>query len=104
MNRDLLIAMDYVDVVPGFKVSCDFGVRYFIGCAQVGESLAGKDDTPAKRIVRPVAFMDRDVVRRIALLHQDREVQSRRSAADDVDFHFKDWLNRQERPDMNHKR
>src|SRR4029453_15285802 len=43
---------------------------------------------PAKRVVRTIAFPNRDEVRWVEFLHQDRKVQSRRSAADDVDFHL----------------
>ena len=87
MNRNLLAAMNYINVIPGFKAARDFRVRWFIRYAQIAERLAGKHHAPAKRIVRPVAFMDGDVMRGIGLLHQDREVHPGRAAADDFDFH-----------------
>ena len=53
-----------------------------VGRAQVAERLVGEHDAPAEGVVRPVALDDGDVVGRIALLHQQREVEPRRAAAD----------------------
>jgi len=53
----------------------------------MGHSLARKDNAPAKRIVRTIALADRDVMRGVGLLHQDREVHSRRPTTDDIDLH-----------------
>src|SRR5678815_319535 len=78
--------MNNVNVVPGFEVARDFRMRLSVGSAKVGKGLPGKDNAPAKRVVRTIAFPNRDEVRRVEFLHQDRKIQSRRSPADDVDF------------------
>src|SRR6185437_16120160 len=91
VDRDLFIAFHYIDVIPGFKVTGDFRMRSLIGGAQIRERLAGKDHAPAKGIVRPVAFVDVYVVRRVGVLHHDGEVHAGRTTADDIDFHAKTW-------------
>src|SRR5262249_20761099 len=87
VNRYLVGAVNHIDVVPGFKVSGDRSMRLCISSAQIRECLPGKNNSPTKRVIRPIALMDCDVMRSVRLLHQDGEIQSRRSAADDVDFH-----------------
>src|SRR5207248_4471326 len=62
VNRNLPIAMNDVDVVPGFKVASDLSMRDSVGFAQVCQCAPGKHDAPAKRIVGPIAFIDCDVV------------------------------------------
>ncbi|MDX6290122.1 MAG: hypothetical protein QOH42_1921, partial [Blastocatellia bacterium] len=88
VNRDLLAAMNDVDVVPGRKVPCDFGVRAFIGGAQIRQCLSGEHHAPTKGVVRAIAFMDGNVVRASGALHEDGEVHAGRAATDDIDFHF----------------
>src|SRR6266550_8201824 len=83
VNRNLLIAMNDVDVVPGFKVASDLSMRDFVGFTQVCQCASGKHDAPAKRIVGPIAFIDGDLVRGLCSLHQDGEVHAGRPAADD---------------------
>src|SRR6266550_9638943 len=87
VNRNLLIAMNDVDVVPGFKVASDLSMRDFVGFTQICQRASGKHNAPAKRIVGPIAFIDGDVVRGLRFLHQDGEVHSGRPAADNVDLH-----------------
>src|SRR5204863_7438529 len=87
MNRNLFAAMNYVDIVPGFKVPRDFRVRRVVSRAQIAQSFAGKYHAPAERVVRPVTFVDCDLMRGIGLLHQDGEIHPRRAAANDFDFH-----------------
>ena len=79
--------MNYVNIVPGFEISSDVSMRFFVGCPQIAERLARKDHSPTKGIVRSIAFIDVDVVRGIGLFHEDGEVHAGRAAADDVDFH-----------------
>src|SRR5712671_6042453 len=55
MNYDLFAAMNDVDIVPGRKVPRNFGVRDFIGGAQIRQSLSGEHDAPTKSIVRAIA-------------------------------------------------
>jgi hypothetical protein len=88
VNGSLLIAMYDIDIVPGLKCVGDALKGSFVGTFQVRERLPGKHDAPAKGVVRPVALIEGDVVRRIGPLHQDREIQSRRAATYDVDFHL----------------
>src|SRR2546426_11944130 len=87
MNGNLLIAVDYIDIVPGCKVSRDLGVGRFISGAQMRERLPGKHHAPTKGIVRTVAFIDSDVVCGVGLLHKDGEVHAGRTATNDVDLH-----------------
>src|SRR2546428_7359687 len=87
MNRDFLIPMNYINVVPGFEVCGDVRMRFFVGSPQIVERLARKDYAPTKSIVRSVPFVDGDVVFGISCFHEDGEVHAGRAAADDVDFH-----------------
>src|SRR6266481_410534 len=86
--RDLLIAMNYIDIVPGCKVPRNFAVRDLIGSAQIPKRLSGKHDAPPKRIVGAVAFIDSDFVRGIGVRHEDGEVHAGWAATNDVNFHF----------------
>src|SRR6267142_598565 len=74
MNGNLLIAMDYIDIVPGFKVARNGSVRRLIGLKQIAQRLSGKYHAPTERIVRAVAFVDSDVVGDSGALHEDSEV------------------------------
>src|SRR5438445_4789120 len=85
--------MNHIDIVPRFEVAGDFGVRYFIGCAQIGERLAGKNHAPAEGVVGSVAFIDDDVARGIGPFHEDGEIHAGRAAADDLDFHARSSSN-----------
>ena len=51
-------------------------------CGEVLEGRVGEDDAEAERVVGAVALDDGDVVRGIGLLHEDREVEAGRTAAD----------------------
>src|SRR5437016_7747336 len=94
MNRDFLIPMNYINIVPGFEVFSDVSMRCFVGGPQIVERLARKDHAPTKSVVRSVPFVDDDVVRGIGRLHEDGEVHAGRAAADDVDFHAKQTVYR----------
>src|SRR6185436_18278705 len=48
---------------------------------------SGKHDSPAKRVVRSIAFIDGDLVGRVRLFHEDGEVHSGRTTADDFNLH-----------------
>src|SRR5260370_37976175 len=93
MNRNLFAAMNYIDIVPGFKVPGDFRVRRFVGRAQIAQRPSGKNHAPTERVIRPVTFVDCDVMRGIGLLHQDGKIHSGRAAADDFDFHERSSFN-----------
>ena len=79
--------MDHVNIVPRFKLFRDLGVRFFISRAQIRERLPGKHNAPTESIVRPIALIKLDPMRRVGLLHQDRKIQPRRPATNDVDLH-----------------
>src|SRR5713226_10703563 len=93
MNRNLFAAMNYLDIVPGFKVPGDFRVRGFVGRAQIAQRPSGKNYAPTERVIRPVTLVDCDVMRGIGLLHQDGKIYSGRPAADDFDFHLSNLEN-----------
>jgi hypothetical protein len=86
-RADLAAADVDLDVVPVIERGEDRLGRRGVGFAQVAERLVREHDAPSERVVWPVALDDRDDVRRIALLHQQREVQARRTASDANDVH-----------------
>ena len=86
-NGDPFTAVDDVDVVPFLARRSDRLVGRRIALAQVVERLVGKNDPPPERVVRPVALDHRHLVRRILSLHEQREVQTRRTAANDQYAH-----------------
>src|SRR5262250_1623324 len=79
--------MNYIDIVPRLEVASDLRMRFGVSLAKIRQRLSGKNDTPTKRIIRPVALIDGDVVCGVGFFHQDGEVHACRPAADDVDFH-----------------
>ena len=86
--RDDLVAADVdLDVVPVVEGVEDLRRCGRIGRLQVAERLVGEDDAPAESVVRAIPLDDRDVVRRVQLLHEQREVQAGRAAADADDLH-----------------
>jgi hypothetical protein len=76
-----------VDVVPVIERLQDRLRRRLVGGDEVAESLVGEHDAPAERVVGPVALDHDDVVPRVLLFHQDREVEAGRPAADAGDVH-----------------
>ena len=58
-----------------------------IGRLQVAQGLVREHHAPAEGVVRLVALDHRDLVRRILLFHQQREIQARGAAADADDVH-----------------
>ena len=69
------------NVVPVCEVRPDRGSADRIVLVHVGERVIGQHDSPSERVAGGVAFEHRHLVRRIAQLHRDREVQTGRSAA-----------------------
>ncbi len=76
-----------VDVIPVGKASGDRFVARPVGLGQVLQCRIGKNHAKAEGVIAPVALDDRDLVARVSLLHQDREVEARRAAADAGDLH-----------------
>ena len=76
--------LDIVPVVEGnFHLRRRFGIRPAHGL----HHLIGKDDTPAEGVIGQIALDDRDGMRRVTLLHQKSEIQTRRAATDTHDPH-----------------
>src|SRR5262250_356990 len=73
-NRDLPAFVNNVNVIPDFASADDPPERRLVTLFQIREGLVGKDDAPAERVVRSVAFDNDDFARRILALHQDGEI------------------------------
>jgi hypothetical protein len=58
-----------------------------VGIAQGTQGLLAEDHAPAEGRIRRVALEHAHVDRSLGLLQQDREIQSGRPAADDLDLH-----------------
>src|SRR6476660_3813409 len=69
VNGNLFAAMNDIDIVPRLKVSSDCRMGNFIGFTQVSERPSRKNNAPTKRIVRSIAFVDRDVVGGVRVFH-----------------------------------
>ena len=82
----LAMDMDF-DIVPMREFRGDRRAGDRIVRHQVLDRLVGEDDAPAERVVGPVAFEDVDVVRRIAQLHRDREIEPGGPPAEASDAH-----------------
>src|SRR4029453_17127270 len=76
-----------IDVIPVCKRLGDLGMGDRVGFQKIVQSGVGKDDTEAESVVGAVALDDGDLVPGIGPLHQDREIQARRAAADRDDLH-----------------
>ena len=88
-RSDALAAVMDVDVVPMRELGGDDrgGDRVVGGDVLDGE--IGEDDAPAEGHAGRVALEHFDLVRRVAQLHRDREIEPRRPAADAGDLHEK---------------
>src|ERR1700730_2132392 len=82
-RADLRLPVEDVDRVPSREALADLGVGLVVGVPQRAQRLLRKDDAPPEGRVGWIALHDQDLVTRIGLLRQQREVQSRRSAAED---------------------
>ena len=86
--RDDLVAADVdLDVVPMAEGVEDLGGALRVGRLQVAERLVGEHHAPAEGVVCAVALDDHDLVVRVLLLHEQREVEAGRATADADDFH-----------------
>ena len=61
--------------------------RLAVPGAHVVHGRVGEHHAPAKGVVRAVALNHRDVMRRIALLHQQAKVQASRPSTNTDNFH-----------------
>jgi len=85
-SQDLTLIVD-VDVVPVGEVPRDLRIRLAVGLGEVLERRVGEDHAEPEGVVGPVALDHEDLVGRIGLLHEQGEVEPRRSAADTDDLH-----------------
>ena len=86
-RRDLGAANVDLDVVPVIEGAEDLRGALRVGRLQVAERLVGEDDAPAEGVVGEIALDDADAMRPVLLLHEQREVEARRTAADADDVH-----------------
>ena len=82
----LAVDMD-LDIVPMGELVADDGARDRIVGHQILDRLVGEDDAPAERVVGPVALIEVDLVRGIAQLHRNREIEPGGSPAQARDAH-----------------
>ncbi len=76
----------HVDVVPVHEVVGDGPVRRLVGALHLRDRGVAEHDAEAERVVRAVPLEHHDLVRGIGALHEDREVQPGRTAADAHDL------------------
>ncbi len=76
-----------LDVVPIGEMADDGAVALAVVALEGGERLVGEHHAEAEGVVRPIALEYRDLRLRPCLLHQAREIEAGRTAADDVNFH-----------------
>ena len=76
-----------LDVVPIGKVADDGAIALAVIALERVERLVGEHHAEAEGIVGPVALEHGDARLRPCLLHQDREIEAGRAAADHVNFH-----------------
>jgi hypothetical protein len=86
-RADHLALEQQLDVVPVVEGLLDGVGRGLVPLAHVVHGGVGEHHAPAEGVVGLVALDDRDVVRRIALLHQQGEVQATGAAANANDLH-----------------
>jgi len=92
-GADLAAADVDLDVVPVVERAQDLGGRFRVRRLQVAQRLVGEHDAPAEGVVRAVALHHGNLVRRVMLLHEQREIQSGRSPADAHDVHVRSrWM------------
>jgi hypothetical protein len=84
--EDVVLVVDG-DVVPIGEILGDRPVALRVVALEGLQRLVGKHHAEAKCVVRLVALVHRDACVRSRLLHQDREIQARRAAADYLDTH-----------------
>jgi hypothetical protein len=82
----LAVDMD-LDIVPMSEFVADHRAGDGVVGHQVVDRLVREDDPPAERVAGPVALEQIDVVRRLAQLHRDREVEPGGTSAEACDAH-----------------
>jgi len=85
-SDDLSVVVN-VDVVPVGEVAGEALVGWRIGLGECIQSLIGEHHAEPECVVRPVALDDRDLVRRVGLLHQDGKEKPCRPSTNTHDPH-----------------
>ena len=80
--------VDDGDVVPVGEVFADPGGADRVVGREVVERLGRQHDAPAERVVRLVALEHRDLVRGVAALHRDGEVEAGGAGAENSNLHL----------------
>jgi len=80
----------HLDVVPVVEGVEDLRGRFRVGAPQGRQRLVREHHAPAKGVAGAVALEHRQVVRRVVLLHQQRQVQTGRTGTDARDLHRPD--------------
>ena len=75
------------DAIPARERVRDFEVRLGIGVPERAQRLLAEDDAEAERRIGRVPLEHADVDAPVELAQQDREIEARRPAADDLDVH-----------------
>ena len=87
--EDLAPVVD-LDVVPVCKRLGNLGMGNGVGFQKIVQRGVGKYDPETEGVVGAVALDDGDLMPGIGPLHQDREIQAGRAAADRDDLHVCD--------------
>src|SRR6516165_2566474 len=83
------VNLDVVPVVEGIQ---DLGGSLHVGRSERRQRLVGEHYTPAECVRGAIALDDGHLVRRIALLHQQGDIEASRAPADAGDAHKPDYF------------
>src|SRR2546427_6901463 len=86
-DLDVLAAVDDVEIVATLVIRSELTEEFLVGVAQEREPHVREHDSPPIRRVARILFVDANLMARVVLFHQQRQVQSSRSSADDGNFH-----------------
>ena len=78
---------DHGDIVPVDEIVADRLRRLRIVALHPFQRVIRQHDAPAEGVIGPVAFQHRDLMRGVAQLHRDREIQTRGPAAEAENLH-----------------
>ncbi len=69
VDRNLLAAMYYINVVPDLEAGGDGAIRFRVGLLQMFQGLPRKHHAPTERVIRAIAFEHGDVMGGAGMLH-----------------------------------
>ena len=87
VNLHMGAAVHHLHVVALFVVGGELGEELGVGLLQEAEADVREHDAPTVGGTLRVLLVDADLVRRVVLLREHREVQAGRAGADDGDLH-----------------